>query len=98
MSFQSNYELVPLGEVARFINGDRSTNYPKGDDYVEDGIPFISATELREGGIDYSGVRRISRSAFERLRSGKIQRGDVLFCLRGSIGKIAYVKDGSLGQ
>ena len=97
MSFQSNYELVPLGEVARFINGDRSTNYPKGDDYVEDGIPFISATELREGGIDYSGVRRISRSAFERLRSGKIQRGDVLFCLRGSIGKIAYVKDGEPG-
>ena len=97
MSFHSKYELVPLGEVARFINGDRSTNYPKGDDYVDNGTPFISATELREGRIDYSGVRRISRSAFERLRSGKIQRDDVLFCLRGSIGKIAYVKDGEAG-
>ncbi len=97
MSFRSNYALAPLGEVARFINGDRSTNYPKGDDYVEDGTPFISATELREGRIDHSGVRRISLSAFERLRSGKIQRDDVLFCLRGSIGKIAYVKDGEIG-
>jgi type I restriction enzyme S subunit len=97
MSFQSSYPLVPLGEVARFINGDRSTNYPKGDDYVEDGTPFISATELREGRIDYSGVRRITSSSFERLRSGKIQRDDVLFCLRGSIGKIAYVKDGEVG-
>ena len=97
MSFQSSYALVPIGEVARFINGDRSTNYPKGDDYVDDGTPFISATELREGRIDYSGVRRITSSSFERLRSGKIQRDDVLFCLRGSIGKIAYVKDGEVG-
>jgi len=97
MSFQSNFALVPLGEVARFINGDRSTNYPKGGDYVDDGTPFISATELREGRIDLSSVRRISTSAFERLRSGKIQRDDVLFCLRGSIGKIAYVKDGEVG-
>lgn len=97
MSYQSSYALVPLGEVARFINGDRSTNYPKGDDYVDDGTPFISATELREGRIDYSGVRRITSSSFERLRSGKIQRDDVLFCLRGSIGKIAYVKDSEVG-
>jgi type I restriction enzyme S subunit len=97
MSFQSSYALVPLGEVARFINGDRSTNYPKGDDYVDDGTPFISATELREGRIDYSGVRRISSSSFERLRSGKIQRDDVLFCLRGSIGKIAYINDNEDG-
>ena len=97
MSFQSNYALVPLGEVARFINGDRSTNYPKGDDYVDDGAPFISATELHEGRVDYAGVKRISSSSFERLRSGKIQRDDVLFCLRGSIGKIAYVKDNEVG-
>lgn len=97
MSFQSSYALVSLGEVADFINGDRSTNYPKGDDYVDDGTPFISATELREGRIDYSRVSRITSTSFERLRSGKIQRDDVLFCLRGSIGKIAYVKDGEVG-
>lgn len=97
MSIQSNFALVPLGDVVRFINGDRSTNYPKGNDYVDDGTPFISAADLEEGRIAYSKVRRISSGAYERLRSGKIQQGDVLFCLRGTIGKIAFVNSNEIG-
>jgi len=97
MSFHSSFALVPLGDVARFINGDRSTNYPKGGDYVDDGTPFISAADLDEGRVEYSSVRRISTSAYERLRSGKIQKDDVLFCLRGSIGKIACIKEHEVG-
>ncbi len=93
----SKFALVPLGGVAHFINGDRSTNYPKGDDYVADGSPFISAADLSEGRVDHARVRRISSAAYERLRSGKVQRDDVLFCLRGSIGKLAYVKEGDTG-
>ena len=97
MSFKSEFELVPLGDVAQFINGDRSSNYPKGDDYIDNGTPFISAADIGEGRVDYSCVRRISGIAYERLRGGKIQRNDVLFCLRGSIGKIAYVREQESG-
>lgn len=97
MSFQSIYEIVPLGDVASFINGDRSTNYPKGDDYVDDGVPFISAADLVEGRIDIASVRRISQNAYDRLRSGKIRKDDVLFCLRGSIGKIARIRENEHG-
>ena len=91
MSFESAFDLVPLGNVASFINGDRSANYPKGDDYVADGIPFISAADLSDGRVQQTSVKRISSTAYSRLRSGKIQHRDVLFCLRGSIGKLAFV-------
>ncbi len=97
MSFESEFDLIHLGEVASFINGDRSTNYPKRDDYVVDGIPFISAADLSESRIEQRGVKRISRAAYDRLRNGKIQHKDVLFCLRGSIGKMAYVRQGEVG-
>lgn len=97
MSIASEFELLPLGDLVRFINGDRSTNYPKGNDYVEAGIPFISATDLSNGRIDKSSAKGITRAAYEKLRSGKIQADDVLFCLRGSIGKIAYVREGDAG-
>ena len=97
MSFESEFELVPLGQVASFINGDRSTNYPKGEDYVDNGIPFISAADLSDGCVQQSGVKRISTAAYERLRNGKIQDRDVLFCLRGSIGKLAYVHPNEAG-
>ena len=97
MSFDSEFDLVPLGEVATFINGDRSTNYPKGDDYVADGIPFISAADLSDGCVQKSSVKRISTAAYERLRSGKIRHKDVLYCLRGSIGKLAFVRKQEVG-
>ena len=43
------------------------------------------------------GVKRITQTAYDRLRSGKISVKDILFCLRGSIGKIAFVRAGETG-
>lgn len=54
MSFASKVPPAPLSAVAGFINGDRSTNYPKGDDYVNEGVTFISAADLVNGRVDYS--------------------------------------------
>lgn len=97
MSFDSVFEQVSLGDVVAFINGDRSTNYPKGDDYIANGIPFISAADLSDSRIQHDHVKRISNQAYDRLRSGKIQYQDILFCLRGSIGKLAFVQPDEIG-
>jgi len=39
----------------------------------------------------------ISKERFDLLRSGKIKKGDILFCLRGSLGKFAKVENISEG-
>jgi type I restriction enzyme S subunit len=92
MSFESSYELMPLGKLAQFINGDRGENYPKPTDYVERGVPFISATDVDGGYISWDQSKQISSYAFSKLRGGKVQRGDILFCLRGSLGKLGWVE------
>ena len=92
MSFESSYELVPLGKLAQFINGDRGENYPKPTDYVERGVPFISATDVDGGYVSWDQSKQITSAAFTKLRGGKVQRGDILFCLRGSLGKLGYVE------
>jgi type I restriction enzyme S subunit len=97
MTFHSNFPLAPLRDVVQFINGDRSSNYPKGADYVASGIPFISAADLGDGEVNFASTRKVSATAYDRLRSGKIQRDDILFCLRGSIGKIAHIKEPQAG-
>jgi type I restriction enzyme, S subunit len=83
--------LTRLGDVVVFVNGDRSANYPKGADYVLSGIPFVNAADIVFNRLDLSSAAQISEEAFARLRSGKIEQGDVLYCLRGSIGKMAFV-------
>jgi type I restriction enzyme S subunit len=88
----AEWETVPLGDVATFINGDRGQNYPSQSDYVARGIPFISAIALVDGRVDTAKCNLITEGAFNRLRNGKTKDGDLLFCLRGSLGKIAKVQ------
>ncbi len=87
----SAWPSIQLGDVAQFVNGDRGENYPKQTDYVDNGIPFIGAGDLVDGRVSTASCTRISDVAFERLRGGKIQLRDLLFCLRGSLGKVARV-------
>ncbi|MFZ0662408.1 MAG: restriction endonuclease subunit S [Acidobacteriaceae bacterium] len=89
--------FAPLRDFVTFINGDRSTNYPSTEDNDSRGLPFVSATELINGKLEIDRVRRISEVAYDRLDSGKFAANDVLFCLRGSVGKLAPVPDGLLG-
>ncbi|MED4853648.1 restriction endonuclease subunit S [Caldifermentibacillus hisashii] len=84
-------ELVRLKDLCEFINGDRGKNYPKSNDFIDKGIPFINAGHIKETRIDFSNMNYITEEAYEKLGSGKIQFGDILFCLRGSLGKNALV-------
>nr|WP_257228755.1 restriction endonuclease subunit S [Acinetobacter sp. YH16044] len=84
--------------MAKFINGDRGKNYPSKDSFVQDGIPFINAGCLSDLWLlDKSNFNYISEESYGRLSSGKIQRNDILFCLRGSLGKFAVVRDDEKG-
>lgn len=82
---------VQLGRVCEFENGDRGKNYPGKQHRVTHGIPFINAGHLSEEGIDFKEMDYISSERFNLLGNGKIKPDDVLFCLRGSLGKFASV-------
>ena len=92
-----SWSWVKLSDLAAFENGDRSKNYPSRDQFVEAGMSFINAGHLREERIDYSTMNFIELGTYDNLRSGKIKEGDILFCLRGSLGKFAVVKKGESG-
>lgn len=85
------WKQTTLGEVAEFVNGDRSKNYPKHSDRVAYGVPFINTGHIEPGGrLTSDGMDYITRESFNRLSNGKVTRGDIVYCLRGStIGKTA---------
>jgi type I restriction enzyme S subunit len=88
---KKGWELVNIGAHCRFENGDRGKNYPGRKAFVSKGVPFVNAGHLGKGQLDLSEMNYIPREHFERLGSGKIQSRDLLFCLRGSLGKYAVV-------
>jgi type I restriction enzyme, S subunit len=87
------WEIRSFGDLLTISNGDRSKNYPSKEFRVSTGIPFVNAGHLKDGQIDLSEMDYISREKYESLSGGKFQDGDILFCLRGSLGKSALVKN-----
>ena len=89
---------VKLGDIAVLINGDRGKNYPSQNDIVPNGdIPFVNAGHLDGRIICFDEMNYISKEKYDRLNSGKFIEGDILYCLRGSLGKKAAVKEGVFG-
>ena len=87
-------KMVKLGNIAKLINGDRGKNYPSQADITENGeIPFVNAGHLNGRNIDFCEMNYISQDKYNKLSSGKFQKGDILYCLRGSLGKKAFVKN-----
>lgn len=85
------WEQRELGEVVDMFNGDRGINYPNVGDIVEFGIPFINAGDLQGGRVNLSSSNKITREKFNQLGGAKIQLGDIIYCLRGTLGKNAFV-------
>lgn len=83
------WEVKKLGDVAELINGDRSSNYPSGDDLKESGILFLNTKNITDGKIELVDPVFITEEKFSSLSRGKLQRYDLVITLRGTLGSCA---------
>ncbi len=50
-----------------------------GGDFSDEGIPVVSAKNIKDGQFDFSaGIRYVSHEMYERWMSKKLRKGDVL--------------------
>ncbi|MVB09487.1 Type I restriction modification DNA specificity domain protein [Caprobacter fermentans] len=61
--------------------------------YVSDGFPLITSKNLSDGQISFENVKLISNEDFEAIsQRSKVDIGDILFAMIGSIGNPAVVE------
>ena len=83
-----------VSQVANAYNGDRSSNYPSGSDIVSSGISFLTSNNLGQIKLntDIQTNKFITSEKYHSLRGAKLQKDDIVFCLRGSVGKCSINK------
>lgn len=85
---------LPIQDIARLIDGDRGKNYPKPHDYLPEGYClFLSTKNVRDGCFEFNEKQFISEEKHKTLRSGKLERGDVVITTRGTLGNTAWYSD-----
>jgi len=76
------------------IDGDRGKNYPKQNEFYEDGYClFLNANNVTKEGFLFNSMQFITKEKDELLRSGKLRRGDIVLTTRGTIGNVVYYND-----
>ena len=79
-----------LSEVARTIDGDRGKNYPKREEFVNDGFClFLTAQNVRPYGWRFDEYTFISKEKDAVLNNGKLQLNDIVLTTRGTLGNVA---------
>jgi len=74
----------------KIIDGDRGNNYPKQNEFSSYGhCLFLSTKNVPDTKFDFSESQFIDKKKDELLRSGKLERGDIVFTTRGTIGNLA---------
>lgn len=79
---------VRLSQIWSILNGDRGKNYPAKSTLSKTGIPFISAINLNgKTVVEDENLLCLSQIQYDKLGNGKLQKNDVVVCIRGSLGK-----------
>lgn len=82
------WRWVRVASVASILNGDRGKNYPSKDKLSNEGIPFISAVNLDgKTVLENENLLCLTEEQYEKLGNGKLVQGDIVVCIRGSLGK-----------
>ncbi|SCH79543.1 EcoKI restriction-modification system protein HsdS [uncultured Clostridium sp.] len=83
-----------IKELGIYISdGNYSSKYPRNEEFVEEGIPFIRGNNMVDGDITDDEMYHITPEKHSILLKGHVKTGDVLITTRGNIGQVAIVPD-----
>jgi type I restriction enzyme S subunit len=86
-------QLEDQGAILEIQDGNHGESHPKSSEYIPAGIPFVMASDLREGFLDLETCKFLPKQRTDRLRIGFARTGDVLLSRKGSVGRVAIVPE-----
>ena len=85
-------QLVKRGIIEKPLDGNHGEIHPKSEDFVDTGVPFIMASDINNGVVDYINCNFITKKQADSLRKGFAINGDVLLTHKATIGRTAIIK------
>ena len=85
--------LVDSKILDKPMDGNHGEIHPTSADYVEDGIPFVMATDIFNGQVYLNKSKKIPKKQADSLRKGFSLAGDILLTHKATIGNVAVVPE-----
>src|SRR5690349_10047993 len=85
-------ELMRENILEKPVDGNHGELHPKTEDFVSEGVPFVMASDVNNGVVDYANCNFISVKQADSLRKGFAKNGDILLTHKATIGRSAIVR------
>lgn len=83
-------QLISKGIFIDVKDGNHGSNHPKVSEFTSDGLPFITAAQVRDFRIDYDDAYKIKGEPLSKLRVGFAKADDVILTHKGTVGRVAF--------
>ena len=83
--------LLERGWIESHLDGNHGGDYPRKDEFIATGVPYISANCIDDDQVDMSRAKYLSPSRAAMLRKGIAKDNDVLFAHNATVGPVALL-------
>ncbi len=84
--------LLERGWIEGHLDGNHGGDYPRKEEFIQEGVPYISANCLDDDRIDMSRAKYLSPARAALLRKGIAKNNDVLFAHNATVGPVAMLQ------
>lgn len=85
-------ELLDTGAIVGHLDGNHGGEYPRKDEFVAEGVPYISANCIDGDKIDFDRAKYLTPKRAARIRKGVARNGDVLFAHNATVGPVVLLR------
>ena len=85
-------DLLARGWIESHLDGNHGSDYPRKEEFISEGIPYISANCVIDDRVDMSRAKYLSAGRAALLRKGIAKSGDVLFAHNATVGPVAILR------
>ena len=90
-----SFEYVEMSELIEDIAMGPFGSDVKVDTLVDEGIPFLSGSNVTDFKLNDDNLRFIDQSKYDKFKKAMAKRGDIIITHRGTLGQIVFIPETS---
>lgn len=90
-SYKKLNTLIDENVITYHLDGNHGGDYPRSEEFVDEGVPYIGANSLNNGFVNFSMAKYLPKERAAKLKKGLAINGDVLFAHNATVGPVAYL-------
>ena len=84
--------LLEKKALVGLMDGNHGNLYPRSEEFADEGVPYISATNFLNNRVNYAKVKHLPEDRAAKLKKGIAKHGDVLFAHNATVGPVALLE------